>query len=294
MSIIEEKGLYKSTDQDIFRYHYGDPNFMLSVQTLSERVYNPKYLHSHEDYQFFFPSTEMPGISVGGRVFTGRPGMVYFIKSMIPHGMTYDLVGVAYSRILVKKVFFEELVYALPNICMRDVPDFVEMKESDDVKQLVAMYRKEYRYGELRSDGIQKALSTTIISMLIRQFLSPSGSMNQKADSGIKIQEICRYLTENCEKNITIDNLAQQFNISKYYLIRKFDTNKYQTPMAFLASVRINKAKNYLQYSEFPIAEIATKCGFSSLDYFSKAFKKATGTSPSKYRENIASGKVGE
>ena len=56
-------------------------------------------------------------------------------------------------------------------------------------------------------------------------------------------------------------------------------------PNKFLACERINYAKRLLYSSDLTIKEIAEKCGFQSVYYFSRLFKAGEGISPGQYRK---------
>ena len=57
------------------------------------------------------------------------------------------------------------------------------------------------------------------------------------------------------------------------------------SPIEDLIRERIKSAGRLLRYSNMPISEVADAVGFTSLYYFSRAFKKETGVSPTEYRE---------
>ena len=55
------------------------------------------------------------------------------------------------------------------------------------------------------------------------------------------------------------------------------------SPVSFVISERINLAKKYLLSGKMTVAAVAKECGFSSINYFSRVFKKFTGFSPSEF-----------
>ncbi len=276
---------YTSANQSIYKYHYGDTNFLLSIQTLSGKVYNEAYVHSHEEYQFMAPMVDFPGIVRGEEEICAKAGRVYFFNSFCPHGIARDVVGMAYTRLIIKKDFFEKVTASIPGFSLKNLPRFGDTKSTEEVKFYVSMYKKECRRDDKRSPLILEGLATTIVIELIRGLVDPNKEMQNKLNTYIKIEDICRYITENSSKDLTVGEIAAKFAISKYHFIRSFSKAKGQTPMAFLAMARIARARNLLEYQTYSISEISNICGFSSLDYFSKAFKKNVGTSPSKYRE---------
>ncbi|OJJ21103.1 hypothetical protein BKI52_11065 [marine bacterium AO1-C] len=94
------------------------------------------------------------------------------------------------------------------------------------------------------------------------------------------------YLHDCGDEHLTLDTLSKSIGVSKYYLHRLFTKITGRTPLQYLTYIRLEKAKNRLKYSQGTILDIAIDCGFESLSYFSIAFKKHLGVSPSQYRKS--------
>lgn len=92
------------------------------------------------------------------------------------------------------------------------------------------------------------------------------------------------YIEDNFEKKITIDELADIANMSKYHFIRKFKRTYSETPYEFITRFKINKSKSILLTTEYSIDEISLMVGFNDATTFIRAFKKLTGITPNKYR----------
>lgn len=78
--------------------------------------------------------------------------------------------------------------------------------------------------------------------------------------------------------------LAAQLGVSHAYLIRLFKRFLGQTPQAFVIGRRMERARALLLDTAYSIQEIAQACGFENTYYFSNAFKKHTGLSPTAFR----------
>lgn len=106
-----------------------------------------------------------------------------------------------------------------------------------------------------------------------------SQSMN-KAVAFIKY-----YINQNYRQGITLDYLAEVGHINKYHLAHTFKKDIGISPIEYLNSVRTREAKILLETTDYTIAEIAEINGFSSQSFFTQAFKRETGTTPSGYRK---------
>ena len=98
------------------------------------------------------------------------------------------------------------------------------------------------------------------------------------------LQEIKDYLDAHYGEKITLDALAEQFYINKFYLTRVFKEQFGQTVTGYLMQLRITRAKRLLRFSDKNIEVIAQECGMSDANYFSRIFKKVEGTTPGQYR----------
>ena len=112
-----------------------------------------------------------------------------------------------------------------------------------------------------------------------------SGSLEQKEFA--KRQQLVRrtksYMNANFSKNISLDDIAEYLNVSKFYISRVFRAETGMTPFEYLNDYRMRVALQFLREGRLYISEIAVKTGFSDRKYFSKVFKKFYGAPPSKY-----------
>ena len=83
---------------------------------------------------------------------------------------------------------------------------------------------------------------------------------------------------------LCVNGLAQMAGISEVYLRKIFKMQYGISPSQYITNVRINKAKEFMKYPLLSLEECALQSGFSSLQYFSRVFKKTMGTTPFKYR----------
>ena len=98
------------------------------------------------------------------------------------------------------------------------------------------------------------------------------------------IQKVRDYLEAHYEERITLEGLAKQFYINKFYLTKLFKQTYGVTVNSYLMQIRITRAKQVLRFTDLSIELIGEKCGISDPNYFSRAFKKMEGLTPGRYR----------
>lgn len=93
--------------------------------------------------------------------------------------------------------------------------------------------------------------------------------------------------THYIEKNCLRDAIMQS-NLSERQFSKLFRNTFNTTPSRYIITRRVERAKQMLETNMFSVTNVAEKCGFSDVYYFSKVFKKETGVSPGKYYKVIS------
>ncbi len=88
----------------------------------------------------------------------------------------------------------------------------------------------------------------------------------------------------NWNEPLTIESLAQQYNLNTYSLIRQFKRLFGTTPKKYLLDLRVHRAKELIA-GGMGIAEAALTCGFYDQSHLYNYFKKIFGVSPKVYQE---------
>ena len=107
---------------------------------------------------------------------------------------------------------------------------------------------------------------------------------NTKHERVPLIEKAKEFIENNFHRNIDLDLIAKEANLSPTYFHKKFKECYNVTPREFLLKIRLKNAKRLLLTSDLSFFEISENCGFSSQAYFNFQFKKETGLTPSEYR----------
>lgn len=100
------------------------------------------------------------------------------------------------------------------------------------------------------------------------------------------LQKALTYISNNFQKDITLNDVAKYTYVSTYYLSRMFTKELGKNFVDYLNEIRIEKSKEYLKDPKFKSYEIAEMVGINDPHYFSKLFKKYAGTTPSEYKSS--------
>jgi AraC-like DNA-binding protein len=108
------------------------------------------------------------------------------------------------------------------------------------------------------------------------------------------IASLMQEMNRRFQEKLTLDQLAAQFAVSKYYLAKAFKTYTGLTPNEYIINQRITYAKELLTYSHTPIAEIAAKAGIDNVSHFIALFKQREELTPLAFRRKWQRPREGE
>lgn len=103
-----------------------------------------------------------------------------------------------------------------------------------------------------------------------------------------KIYEIADYMSQHMDSIASLEELAQHFFISKYYLCHKFREVTGLSVIAFLNMIRVQRAKVLLSENNLSVAQIAVATGCTSVARFTEIFRRLEGVTPHEYRKKYA------
>ena len=93
------------------------------------------------------------------------------------------------------------------------------------------------------------------------------------------------YIQNNYSKDISLDDVSRTVNISPYYFSKIFKEETGEGFVEYLTGIRIEKAKELLNTTEYSIKEICSMVGYADPNYFSRSFKKNVGVTPTEYKD---------
>lgn len=110
------------------------------------------------------------------------------------------------------------------------------------------------------------------------------GKLRQMASLPQPLQAVIHMMEGHLEAPVQIETLAEQAHLSARQLERLFQVHLGQTPTRYYLSLRIDRAREMLLYTEQPILDIAIASGFASTSHFSRWFKEFNNIRPTELR----------
>lgn len=170
--------------------------------------------------------------------------------------------------------YYEEMHKNAFNIVTFEESFFIE----STLRRILSLHQRKDIHREL----ITSNLIVTILTELIL-LNTPKDYFDNFTPYYVK--ETKNKLNKEFTKNITLDALASEFNISKFHLAKVFKKHTGTTINEYLIDQRISHSKELLKYSDLPVSEIAYSCGINNISHFINLFKVREGITPLVFRK---------
>lgn len=110
-----------------------------------------------------------------------------------------------------------------------------------------------------------------------------------KICSNVEIENACKYILDNLHRKITLDEVANYLHLNSSYFSRLFKKEIGENFVKYVVRLKMNRAKDLLDQTNYTILEISDMLGYENQSYFNKTFKSFEGLAPIEYRN----GKIG-
>lgn len=124
-----------------------------------------------------------------------------------------------------------------------------------------------------------------IFSKLNKPLSHLRSEVDQTQNYNGKIDPIIKYIRQNIERKLTLDDISSQFFINKNYICDLFRKNLGTTFTQFITKERMELAKKMLCHTDLTLAEISKRIGINDEFYFNRIFKKYENIPPGLYRQ---------
>ncbi len=163
---------------------------------------------------------------------------------------------------------------------LKDLPQFLD----EDITQ-AGIQLLEALQCEMGSQVMFESFARIFLTKLILKYGLQSEEYDfSKSFTAQHYKQVLDYIAVNYGKNILLEDLAAQADLSPSHFSRLFKQAIGQSPYQFLMAYRVEQAKQMLDKPNALMIDIAFSCGFSDQAHFSRTFKKIEGLTPKQYQ----------
>lgn len=254
-------------------------------------------LHWHPDFEIASAECGVLDYQVGQQHIRLEPGDSIFVNGNMLHGIRQlsgddpdPMPNIVFSGTLAApetSVIYQK--YILPVIGCGTLPFIVFRHDEPDhseVLRLIGEIYAAFREQDVCFEMTVQRNISRIFEYICRNFESLPRSEESRIHltAQIRIQKMLTYIYEHYADAVTLEDIAGAANISRSEAGRCFQTYMNCSPVDALIRHRLQTARRLLTETTLTLQEISYDCGFHSVNYFSRQFKKLYGYAPSKNR----------
>lgn len=252
--------------------------------------------HTHQQYEIYVFLDGKCTFQIENLFYDLQPGDILLINGKDIHKAFVDVNYHTYKRTVVEftKEFIEPLLDVLNMPQMLDLFDaphghLFRIKDEETRTHIFQLLDEMHELIVGKKSAYVDQQLKLILAQLLMKFESkvtaylPNDIYSD--DKILIVEEIYRYISAHYAEDLSLDNIADELNLSKSYLSHLFKEITGTTIMNFLMGYRLTQAQYSLKVrKDLNISEIAGLTGFESNAHFSRFFKKHIGVSPTDYR----------
>lgn len=235
-------------------------------------------LHWHREVELLLAVGDRLDVRVNGAVYPVEPGEMIYLPSQCLHTMDVASERSAFIAIVFNPVLLSDHYYTLP-LLGRAITHPVKDENIQLFMHSITLFEDRPLFYQME---LKSHLLMLMKAIMVRQSES-SGITDQYDPIPQPVKNAIQYLHDHYQKRITIDELSDQVNFSKYYLIRVFKKYTGYTPVQYLNSYRMRQAVELLRDGQQTVAQIAHEVGYESESYFVRKFREQYKCTPTNY-----------
>lgn len=173
----------------------------------------------------------------------------------------------------------------------KDLPDWKIIRADsityiDSLQNCLQILSNELKDNNLGSKSIVTSLLDVMFNLIIRKIITnnESGNWSYALNDPLILQSL-QLMHSEPDKEWTVETLAQSIGLSRSGFALKFKQVLGESPLNYLTTLRIFKATDLLNNTDYNLEKVAHFVGYKDAFSFSKTFKRLTGMSPKSYRQ---------
>ena len=241
--------------------------------------------HSHEFTEIAFIVSGSGTTNVNGTVRDIYSGDIIVYNAGVTHSLSCHNSSPFEAHIVAFDQF--EITGLRPNCLLPPQYDFL-YHSSNNYNTFRVLFRQilvETDNKDVHYHEIAQSTSYTLLMYLLRMINKAHENIHENSQNEV-LNRALDFIDKHYLENITLNKIAENCFISKYYLSHLFTQNMDTTIGKYILQKRLDESKRLLNFTELSISEIAHHSGFNDQSYFCRTFKKEFDITPGEYRQS--------
>lgn len=250
-------------------------------------------VHTHSYYEFYFFLEGNISMEIGPKTFHLEPGDVVLVPPGVKHKIEIDNRENPYRRFVfwtsaeyMKKLTAQSSEYGYLAEYVKANGEYVFPMDKIEFNKLLS---KVFRFmEEIQGDRFGRNAKTAIcvndLLFYINRVIYEKQHPQKEGEERKLYDQLVGYIEENLDGQLSLDELAEHFCVSKYHISHVFKDNLGISVHQYIMKKRIAACREAIQAGG-KISEVYSLFGFGDYSSFFRAFRKEYGMSPKEFRD---------
>lgn len=262
------------------------PRMVYICSTEPAATIYPRLMHRHDTLMEVFFITEGEGVHIigdrryntkGGDILVYNSGMLHYEHAVEENPMKGFCCGISGLKL-----------YGLPENHLLPAWQAQVIPSGDQfniIRELLDSMFAQANSGHKEASELCNRLTACLVILILQSNrLSAIDTPVDKSKTYQLYQSIKQLLDHHYMEEISLQKIADKFNMSQHYLSHLFKEATGFSPINYLIHRRLGEAQSLLINTDNSVTHIAGLVGYDSANHFNTQFKKVIGTSPQKFR----------
>ncbi|MEM6806154.1 MAG: AraC family transcriptional regulator [Bacteroidota bacterium] len=154
------------------------------------------------------------------------------------------------------------------------------------IKRLIFLFAEDHKSKDFFIDLVLQELIVRILQAESRYMYSEE---SVQLNGSHRLSAIVQYIRRNLDKELNVKLLSEEVCMSESHFYRVFKNELNVSPIDFINNERIKLARRLLRDPSRRIKDVCLDCGFNSMSYFTRMFRKKENISPKQYQHKFRS-----
>lgn len=241
--------------------------------------------HSHNFCEVMYVSDGKGFVTVGGERWSVRGGDIIIYNA-----------GLVHAEESSSEAPMELFFMALSGLKLSELPENhllppgleIIRASGDYAATFTACFDRMILEFEVKSPfyaEITQNLALILVMYILRIIDSQNAHTTRLLQQNQSVEKAIAFIRENLDADLTLELVAKQCHLSKYYLAHLFSQYQGTSIGKYIQQCRLQEAMRLLTETPLTVKEVAERIGIQDLSYFCRIFKKETQLTPLQYRK---------